>query len=613
MINEQLITHFFDEKKLYWHGINGKLSWAYEVPLPDINTEDGKELIPLFKEEGAYSVVSGKCAPYEAVHEHLGGFGNEAIWYCTTCGKIKRITYFTSSPYAPDAVTSIYDNNSVNDPYHSYRLFESNAGISVRTGYVYGSFFMDESPLKGMTYNSCSDCEFDFDESSGTLWIAVPGDPDTGKLAFTFEPEKDVPFTAGVLYIPCRTKELRKPIHVHISGDNLKYVQYHYADKDLPQAVMVNKDYISDDNEDPSGFSLIIDEYGDDVLVEFGLDVLTPSGSRIKAGTGHIPYPSYRVPGDAKEGIYSVKAEVIDTDGSVLYTDETFLEVTGSMSGLTLYNISSDCYEWKDVFDGQDTGFYTDELPLLDGDSPKVKNSGMLKSGYIWSFYLRTAGSRMQQELSGIRITPEFYHISPNGTKRKVNIWYRGYDAYGQETILREEKTLAAVRGVTYKDKKDETGGSGIPGGDNSDGIWSFEYSLPDTWYCVDTDFDLDGYLDIYDGCTFDEPFWKKEGYLAVNFLIEAYTEDGTVIMSYSNLKANVEAGMCDMWAKEKFITEKTDVYGMAFSLDEGDVIVVRLPGSTIKKGSGVPDPPTNLKEDNMIRSGGGPYLSLPR
>ena len=194
------------------------------------------------------------------------------------------------------------------------------------------------------------------------------------------------------------------------------------------------------------------------------------------------------------------------------------------------------------------------------------------------------------------------------------------YTVYTYQEVEKKDVTYYRYRTIMtvnepdqYTDKKYETGGSGFPGSDNSDGIWSFVYSLPDTWYCVDTDFDLDGYLDIYDGCTFDEPFWKKEGYLAVNFLIEAYTEDGTVIMSYSNLKANVEAGMCDMWAKEKFITEKTDVYGMAFSLDEGDVIVVRLPGSTIKKGSGVPDPPTNLKEDNMIRSGGGPYLSLPR
>ena len=83
--------------------------------------------------------------------------------------------------------------------------------------------------------------------------------------------------------------------------------------------------------------------------------------------------------------------------------------------------------------------------------------------------------------------------------------------------------------------------------------------------------------------------------------------------MSYSNLSENVEAGMCDMWAEEGYILKKTDVYGTKFLLDEGQVIIVRLPGSTIKKGSGVPDPPTNLKEDNMIRSGGAAYLSLPR
>lgn len=606
VISEQILTHFFDGKKLYWHGVNGKLSWAYRVPLTDIYTADGDECIPSFKEEGAYSVVSGKCAPYEAVHEHLGReLGNEAIWYCMTCGKIKRITYFTGSPYAPDAVTSVYDNNSVNDTYHSYRKYNESESIPVRAGYVYGSFITDADIGTGRTYQNCSDCEYDYDESNSALWIAVPGDINSGNLAFTFEPEKDVPFTAGVLYIPCRQKVTRKPIHVHISGDNLKHVQYHYADKELPQAVIINDDLSGDDNDDPSKFYLVIDEYGDDVLAEFGLDVLAPGGIRIKAGTKHIPYPSYRVPSDVQEGIYSVKAEVTDTDGSILYTDETFLEVTGRLYGLTLYDISSDGYEWKGVFNGEGNGFNTEALPLLDGDSPKVKNAGMLKSGYIWSFSLKTAGSRMQQALSGIKITPEFYHISPDGTKRKVDIWYRGYDADGRETILKEEKKPAAVRGVMSRRVGDK--------GDSTKGIWSFEYSLPDTWYCVEKGFDMEGYLDIYDGCTFGEAFWEKEGYLAVSFKIEAYTEDGTVIMSYSNLSENVEAGMCDMWAEEGYILKKTDVYGTEFLLDEGQVIVVRIPGSTIKKGSGVPDPPTNLKEDNMIRSGGVPYLSLPR
>ena len=142
--------------------------------------------------------------------------------------------------------------------------------------------------------------------------------------------------------------------------------------------------------------------------------------------------------------------------------------------------------------------------------------------------------------------------------------------------------------------------------------VWIFEYSLPDTWYCVVSGFDMEEYLDLYDGCTFEESFWERDGYLAVNFSIEALAADGTVIMSYSNLRENVEAGMCDMWESEGFAPEKTDVNNTVFPLEEGDVILVRIPGSTIKKGSGVPDPPTNSKEDNMIRSGGYPYLSLP-
>ena len=58
---------------------------------------------------------------------------------------------------------------------------------------------------------------------------------------------------------------------------------------------------------------------------------------------------------------------------------------------------------------------------------------------------------------------------------------------------------------------------------------------------------------------------------------------------------------------------EKTDCYGETFPLQEGDVILVRVPGSTVKRGSGIPDPPTNLSEDTFIKTGSYPYLSFPR
>ena len=269
--------------------------------------------------------------------------------------------------------------------------------------------------------------------------------------------------------------------------------------------------------------------------------MLTEDGIRIKAGTKHIPYPYYCVPPDIKEGIYSVKAEVTDTEGNVIYTDEAFFEVSGRLYGLELYNVSSENIEWKGVFDEPDAGFFVSALPLLDGDSPNIKNMGMLKSGYMWNFSIYTAGSRMQDAASSVRVITGFTHISPDGTRKPVDIWYEEYGENGQENFVKPDNEIYAVR-------DDENGQT-----------WAFEYSLPDTWYCVGSGFDMEGYLDLYDGCTFEEDFWEKEGYLAVNFRIEALALDGTVIMSYSNLRENVEAGMCDMWESEGFDTEKTE------------------------------------------------------
>ncbi|MBO4782005.1 MAG: hypothetical protein J5522_06370, partial [Lachnospiraceae bacterium] len=237
-------------------------------------------------------------------------------------------------------------------------------------------------------------------------------------------------------------------------------------------------------------------------------------------------------------------------------------------------------------------------LPLMDGSSPVVKNSGMLKSGYTWSFCIKTKGSRMEDELSEVRITPVFYHIGKDGARDRADIWCLGTGKSGENYI----NNAGTVRAEALPDITD-----------TGERIWVFKYSLPDMWYCCRYGFDMEGYLDKYDGCTFEEDFWERDGYLAVNFQIEAKDASGNVIMSYSNLNENIQLGMCDMWETEGYDPEKTDCYGETFPLQEGDVILVRVPGSTIKRGSGIPDPPTNLSEDTFIKTGSYPYLSFPR
>ena len=71
--------------------------------------------------------------------------------------------------------------------------------------------------------------------------------------------------------------------------------------------------------------------------------------------------------------------------------------------------------------------------------------------------------------------------------------------------------------------------------------------------------------------------------------------------MTYSITEENILAGMCDMWKMEGFTCDRTDIYGNSFSLEEGDVIIVRLPGSTFNPSTGLYYPPTNISEENTV------------
>ncbi|MBR4777089.1 MAG: hypothetical protein IK007_05700 [Lachnospiraceae bacterium] len=669
VINEKIENDYFNGASLFWHGINGELSWALPVRIEsEIETEDGLCYIPAFVQEGAATTHTGACTGSERTHDYYGfGSGNAVTRYCETCGKVRRITYYDRSPYEPDAITSVYDNNSYRDAYHSYRIFDRDTCGDVRADLVAENAYATQNRVFSTSYNGCSSYEYDYDPDSKRLWLRIPGSPDSGHRSITFDPQKDTGYGAGVIYIPCVLSEKRKPIKIRIVNDNLKYVQYHYTNTDIPQLVT---------GYDATPFSLLIDEYGDDVMVSFGMDVETSDGIRLKADTWNILYPGYFLPSDVSEGIYTVSAAVFGTDGKITDIDETELEISGRLYGLTLYNVNSENPEWRDVFDLGDENKYkgynmyagtdvyneekndtdirkhhdgtfddgfTDEslyyysvglndengiavadtdgnnrlqkytLPLMDGASPVALNSGMLKSGYTWSFCIKTRGSRMEEEHSEIIITPVFYHIGTDGTKQQVDIWYQGTGKSGGNYI----KLSGSVKAKSIFDisGNNDTGTNAVISttGTTGEKTWLFNYSLPDTWYCCRFGFDMDGYLDKYDGCTFEEDFWEKDGYLAVNFQIEAKDASGNVIMTYSNLSENIQLGMCDMWETEGYDPEKTDCYGNTFPLQEGDVILVRIPGSTIKRGSGIPDPPTNLSEDTFIKTGSYPYLSFPR
>lgn len=294
--------------------------------------------------------------------------------------------------------------------------------------------------------------------------------------------------------------------------------------------------------------------------------------------------------------------------------------------------------------------------PLLAGSSPALKGSGMLKSGYTWNFRLETVGRATANEGSALIITPTFYWVSRDGKKReKVDLWYSdrvdgktyNYIKAGSEldrknvfTVHAASDTMGipaaeiefadAIRGskdITTANTAIYTYGS-IRLANNTKTYtndayaklfasrqttfsevqlrqlkqtWYFRYGLPDVYHLCAEGYDVDGYVKKNGGCTYKEDFWKKDGYLVVHFDIEAYEKADAVTgkrklaLSYTNTAKNVADGMCDMWKTEGFQNSRTDSNGKKFTFEDGDVIIVALPGSTGK------NPPTNHSEDNEV------------
>lgn len=295
-------------------------------------------------------------------------------------------------------------------------------------------------------------------------------------------------------------------------------------------------------------------------------------------------------------------------------------------------------------------------LPLLEGSSPVDENSGMMKSGYVWNFSLNSTGPLAADEKSSLVILPSFYHLSADGKNRqRVDIWYSGsvegkqynYIKIGSETdkmnIFKgypaSEKLGIPLSEISLRKKllnKDDssvtssiyTYGLIHPSqnmkmftGDGSAAVylqnqnfykgeilkkyrqtWYFQYSLPDKYNICPYGYDLESYLIKHGGCSFNENFWIKDGYLVVSFDIGIYGPDGKLNMLYSNTEENIKNGMCNMWEtegyREKRITRDKNGNETVMNLKYGDTIVLYLPGSTAAGEGNVPNPPTNLSED---------------
>lgn len=431
-----------------------------------------------------------------------------------------------------------------------------------------------------------------------------------------------------------------------------------------------------------------------DVFVDTHNDKDANNDEFIKAGTwtilGRNTYRFY-VPMWVKEGSYSVLFRSIAVNGTdkIAKTETTrnaslsnyvatatrLFEVSGRIYGLTLYDIS-DYPNWENVFRkkqstrlkyfecatdgtkrtdfntaysyyytvgtrdqyGNDTGRYSRyTLPLVNGSHPKLKNLGIIKTGYAVRFLLDTTGE-MYSSASQVKITPTFYYVDAEGkNRRQVDLYYKeeikgkdysfikvgeGIDLVNIKTGTTgnpynripeaELKNTAAVQKTTLIKIENQNStmysysqirllkafrtfigkgyGAQIKGmsayedvknetGETSLSLskytqrWYGNYKLPIEVYAAPSGYDVKGYL-RRNGLDYTEDFWLTGGYIIVNFNIVTIDDNGKERLSYINGSNYLNNGNCSMWVTEGAMVQKTSYKGPVFNFKAGDFII---------------------------------------
>ncbi|WP_313133390.1 DUF5704 domain-containing protein, partial [Anaerocolumna sp.] len=333
-------------------------------------------------------------------------------------------------------------------------------------------------------------------------------------------------------------------------------------------------------------------------------------------------------------------------------TDTVDAEVSGRIYGLYLYDIS-DYPMWKDVFRKPNsltlTGFrytvgtkdqngdsngqnskYT--LSLINGSHPVYMNVGVVKTGYVTRFSLKTVGN-MYGENDYIMIKPTFYYVDSKGKKRQeVDLYYSetfngkynamvkvgsSLDLKNKKSIYTNDKYLsisetalkqtAFFEGVSLKTWKAQKRNvftfanimipkslrtfvgyaANIPTTVTEAMVaksvqnWYGEYYLPSEVHVVSKGFDILAHIKKKGPINYKEDFWLKDGFIIVNFDIETI-QNGKRHLSYINVD-NAAQGYCNMWKREGYQYEKTDYKGNIFHFIDGDYIMYYTDKSAAK------------------------------
>ena len=431
-----------------------------------------------------------------------------------------------------------------------------------------------------------------------------------------------------------------------------------------------------------------------DVYLDANTDGYEDNDEFIKAGTWFVlgrDTHRFYVPMWVQEGIYTGEFRTIAVNGTdklsrtevirntsrnnYVATQTINFQVSGRIYGLTLYDIS-DYPNWETVFrkknsmlfkyfegstDGtkrtsynDDNAYYytvgtrnqygqeTDRLnkytvPLVNGNHPKYKNLGVLKTGYAVRIMLETTGE-MYSNASFIKITPTFYYVdAKGGNRRRVDLYYdeeidgkyirliKVGDGLDQVNIKSsttgnlytripeaELKNTSAIINTPYSKLINQTStmysysqirmlhpfrtfvgwnyAADIAGLDSFEAVrtatgqselslskytqkWYGTYKIPQNVHAVAAGYDVRDYLSKH-GIDYKEDFWLTGGYIIVNFNIVTIDKSGRENLSYINANNYLNNGNCSMWVTEGANVQKTDSKGNVFNLRAGDSII---------------------------------------
>ena len=259
-------------------------------------------------------------------------------------------------------------------------------------------------------------------------------------------------------------------------------------------------------------------------------------------------------------------------------------------------------------------------FPLVPGSHPQYKCQGAIPLGYLTRFSIYTMGNMYDGKDDYVNLKPKFYYVSKDGkTREEVDLYYTE-TINGKKKMLvqvgseqdknnkksmkmgnhytsvpeTEIKNTANILGITTNQLKGTrknvyTFGnimlpwnmrtfvgtfSNRPSSVSDAKVrrsiqkWYGEYYLPAKVYAVKKGGKVSEYAKKH-GITFKENFWKKNGYIIVQFQIETI-QDGERHLSYIN-PVNEQYGYCNMWKLEGFTYNKKDCKGNKFVLQDGD------------------------------------------